>query len=211
MTCSDEDHDRSRRPGAEDRRWSNKSVTRWQGDREVGWHCVRSVPCTWRWEARVSWLSLKTKVDGLLRFGLKTGGSDFPVWVSKPVATVWWFRPQNHRDVSWFEPQNQAGFGLSVAPQNRRREDSAEHMLRSGGLLRLEAWRTRVSQSGLKTDGGTTVGGARGNIAEGTSGSSWRRSSRCDGLRRTLLPLFYHFLCIRPYMHSSHLVFYLDI
>jgi hypothetical protein len=26
MTCSDEDRDRSRRPGAEDRRWSHRSV-----------------------------------------------------------------------------------------------------------------------------------------------------------------------------------------
>jgi hypothetical protein len=45
----------------------------------------------WRQGAQVSWLSLKTKVDGLsvvwpqnhsdgfLRFGLKTGGDDFLV------------------------------------------------------------------------------------------------------------------------------------
>jgi hypothetical protein len=48
---------------------------------------------------------------------------------------MWWrvsrFLPQNWQlrfgdldikitaTVSWFEPQNQAGFGLSVAPQNR--------------------------------------------------------------------------------------------
>jgi hypothetical protein len=50
---------------------------------------VRSVPCTWRRGARVSWLSLKTKVDGLsmiwpqnnwdefLRFDLKIGGESF--------------------------------------------------------------------------------------------------------------------------------------
>jgi hypothetical protein len=36
--------------------------TRWPGDREVGWRRVRSAPDTWRLEARVSWLSLKTKV-----------------------------------------------------------------------------------------------------------------------------------------------------
>jgi hypothetical protein len=35
------------------------------GGREVGWRCVRSAPGTWRLEAWVSWLSLKTKVDGL--------------------------------------------------------------------------------------------------------------------------------------------------
>jgi hypothetical protein len=50
---------------------------------------VRSAPCTWRRGARVSWLSLKTKVDGLgvvwpqnhldgfRWFGLKTSGDGF--------------------------------------------------------------------------------------------------------------------------------------
>jgi hypothetical protein len=50
---------------------------------------VRSAPCTWRRGARVSCLSLKTKVDGLpvvwpqnhwdsfLQFGLKTDGNGF--------------------------------------------------------------------------------------------------------------------------------------
>jgi hypothetical protein len=33
--------------------------------REVGWRLVRSIPCTWRWGAWVSWLSLKIKFDGL--------------------------------------------------------------------------------------------------------------------------------------------------
>jgi hypothetical protein len=65
MTCSDEDHGRSRRPDAEDRRWSHMSGTRWPGDREVEWCHVWSAPCMWRQVAQVSWLSLKTKVDGL--------------------------------------------------------------------------------------------------------------------------------------------------
>jgi hypothetical protein len=78
MACSDEDRGRSRRPGAEDRGWSHRSDTRWPGGQEVGWRRVRSAPGTWRLEARVSWLSLKTKVvDG------------FPVWASKPAALVW--------------------------------------------------------------------------------------------------------------------------
>jgi hypothetical protein len=50
---------------------------------------MRSTPCTWKRETRISWLSLKTKVDGLsvvwpqnhwdsfLWFGLKTGGDGF--------------------------------------------------------------------------------------------------------------------------------------
>jgi hypothetical protein len=65
MACSDEDHGRSRRHGAEDRGWSHKSGTPWPGGREVRWRRVRSAPGTWRLGAQVSWLSLKTKVDGL--------------------------------------------------------------------------------------------------------------------------------------------------
>jgi hypothetical protein len=34
------------------------------------------------------------------------------------------------------------------------------HTLRSNGLLRVEASLTRVSQSNLKTGGGTTAGGS---------------------------------------------------
>jgi hypothetical protein len=71
--------------------------------------------------------------------------------------------------ISWFGPQNQTGFGLSVAPQNRRREVGAGHVSRSSGLLRVEASLARVFQSGLKTGGGAMVGGACGTIMEGAS------------------------------------------
>jgi hypothetical protein len=71
MVCSDENHGRSRRPGAEDQGWSHRSGTRWPGDREVGWRHVRSAPCTWRRGAR------------------------FLGSASKPRSTVW---PQNHLD-----------------------------------------------------------------------------------------------------------------
>jgi hypothetical protein len=54
MACSDEDRGRSRRPSADDRGWSHRSGTRWPGDREVRWRCVRSAPCTWKRGARVS-------------------------------------------------------------------------------------------------------------------------------------------------------------
>jgi hypothetical protein len=103
---------------------------------------------------------------------------------SKPVAWVFWFRSQNRQlrfddlglkitmTVSWFGPQNQAGFGLSVAPQNRQSEDNVGHALRSGGSLHLEASCVRVSRSGLKTGGGAAVGGARGTIIEIASRSS---------------------------------------
>jgi hypothetical protein len=89
MACSDEDRGRSRRPDAENWGWLHRSGTRWPGDREVGWRRVRSAPGMWRLGVWVSWLSLKTKVDGLWVvwpqnhsdgfrwFGLKTGGDGF--------------------------------------------------------------------------------------------------------------------------------------
>jgi hypothetical protein len=59
------------------------------------------------------------------------------------------------------------GYGLSVTPQNRQKdEDDAGHTSRSSGLLRVEASRDMVSQSGLKTGGGASVDGARGTIVE---------------------------------------------
>jgi hypothetical protein len=61
---------------------------------------------------------------------------------------------------------------LSVAPQNRRREVSAGHASRSSSLLSVEASLARVSQSGPKTGGGVTMGGARGTIAEVASEAS---------------------------------------
>jgi hypothetical protein len=64
------------------------------------------------------------------------------------------------------------GFGLSVVPQNRWREVSSGHASRSSGLLRVEASLARVFQSGMKTGGGATAGGARGTIAEVTSEAS---------------------------------------
>jgi hypothetical protein len=55
----------------------------------------------------VSWLSLKTKVV-----------EGFPIW---PQNRQLWFGDLGLKittTVSWFGLQNQAGFGLSVAPQN---------------------------------------------------------------------------------------------
>jgi hypothetical protein len=107
IVCSDVDHGRSRRPSLEDRGWSVRSGTRWPDNREVGWHCVRSAPYTWKRGARVSWLSLKTKGDGLSvvwpqnhwdcfsRFDLKTDGDGFLGLPSKSRVTVSQFGPQN--------------------------------------------------------------------------------------------------------------------
>jgi hypothetical protein len=68
--------------------------------------------------------------------------------------------------ISWFGPRNQAGYGLSVLPQNRREGDGVGHTSRSSGLLRVKTSQARVSQSGFETGGGTTAGGERGTIAE---------------------------------------------
>jgi hypothetical protein len=48
MTCSYEDHNRSRRHGVEDQGWTHMSGTRWSDDLEDGWRHVRSAPYTWR-------------------------------------------------------------------------------------------------------------------------------------------------------------------
>jgi hypothetical protein len=61
---------------------------------------------------------------------------------------------------------------LSVAPQNRWRDVGAGHASRSSSLLGVEASLTRVSQSGLKTSGCATMGGARGIIANVASEAS---------------------------------------
>jgi hypothetical protein len=74
--------------------------------------------------------------------------------------------------VFWFGPQNQVGLSLSVAPQNRPREVGVGHVSRSSGLLHVEASLARVSQSGLKTGGCATMGGARGTITEVVSEAS---------------------------------------
>jgi hypothetical protein len=98
-------------------------------------------------------LSLKTKVV-----------EGFPVWASNRQL---WFGDLDLKitaTVSWFGPQNQAGSGLSVASQNRRREVSVRHASKSSSLLGVEASLARVSQSDLKTGGGTTTGGAHGTI-----------------------------------------------
>jgi hypothetical protein len=74
--------------------------------------------------------------------------------------------------VSWFGPQNQVGFDLSVAPQNQWREVGVGHASRSSDVLGVEASLARVSQSGLKTGGCATTGGARGTIVEVASEAS---------------------------------------
>jgi hypothetical protein len=90
MAGSDEDCAKSRRPDAENRGWSSIGrvlggrmirrsgdtmcgLYRAQGDEVCGFFGLASKPrstaCQW--------------------FGLKTTGSGFPIWTSKPAATIW--------------------------------------------------------------------------------------------------------------------------
>jgi hypothetical protein len=68
--------------------------------------------------------------------------------------------------ISCFRSQNQAGFGLLVVPQNRRKEVGVGHTSRSSGLLCVKVSRDRVFQSGLKTGRDATVGHHRGGCIE---------------------------------------------
>jgi hypothetical protein len=98
---------------------------------------------------------------GFSGLGLKTGSSGLVIWASK-----------SPRRFLGFGPQNQAGFGLSVAPQNQWREVSVGHVSRSSSLLGVEASLARVSQSGMKTGRGETTGGARDTITKVASAAS---------------------------------------
>jgi hypothetical protein len=94
--------------------------------------------------------ALKTGGDGFLWFGLRTGGDGFLVWTLKPRRLQF----------------------VSCATKPMGGCDGVGHTSRSSGLLRVEASLARVSQSGLKTGGGATVGGGCGTITEVTSESS---------------------------------------
>jgi hypothetical protein len=98
---------------------------------QVGWHRVWSVPCTRRREARISWSSLKTKVDGLSvvwpqnhwdgfsRFGFKTGG-DGSSWFGLKTGGGWFLgldlKTDNFSLVIWAlkSPQRFLGLGLKI-------------------------------------------------------------------------------------------------
>jgi hypothetical protein len=147
MTSSDEDRSRSRRLGAEDRRWSStgrvlggRMIVR-SNDAMCGLHGAQG-------DEEHGFLGLASKLRSMVSPGL----------ASKLVATILVVWPQNRQlqfgdlahkitmIVFWFVPQNQVGYGLSVVPQNRcEDEDSAGHTLRSTSLLRLEESWARVS------------------------------------------------------------------
>jgi hypothetical protein len=157
MTDSDEDRDRNRRPGAEDRGWSS----------QVGYSVAG------RSRGRVTLCALcimhkETRSTGFLVWPQNQGRHFLPFWPQNRWLQVSQLVTQNHQlqfgdlglkitaMASWFGPQNQAGNGLLVAPQNRWNDEvGVGHTSRSSGLLRLEVSQARVSQSSCKTGGGT--------------------------------------------------------
>jgi hypothetical protein len=90
----------------------------------LGW-CSSVLPQNRWW---VSWLSLKTKVVEGLRFGPENRQLRFDDLDLKITVKV-----------SCFGPQNQAVYGLSVAPQNRRKDATAWDTCRD--LAACFAWK----------------------------------------------------------------------
>jgi hypothetical protein len=80
--------------------------------------------------------------------------------------------PQNHRNsflVCALIPSRLQFVGCATKPTGGC--DDVGHASRFSSLLRVEASLARVSQSGLKTDGDATSGGACGTIADVASKS----------------------------------------
>jgi hypothetical protein len=93
-----------------------------------------------------------------LWFGFKTTHMGFLVLASKLTTAVWWFGPQNHRDgfLVWASKLSGRRFvGLRLKTDERMKMVWG-HASTSRGLLHHEASRASVSQSSLKTGGGTT-------------------------------------------------------
>jgi hypothetical protein len=105
------------------------------------------------------------------------------------------------------------GYGLSVAPQNRREdEDGAGYTLGSSSLLRLEASRARVFQSSLKT--------GRGSVWMVHVASSWRshgieaEDGMFDGVGCGTVeggPIYPSVVVVFILAHMGFLVFYFHI
>jgi hypothetical protein len=152
----------------------------------------------------------------------KLSGRFLPVWPQNRWWRVSRFGPQNRQlrfggfglkitaTVSWFGPQNQAGYGLSVVPQNRwEYEDGAGHTSRSSGLLWLEASQAKVFQSDLKTGRGAAW------VVHVTSSRRLRRSEakddRFDGIECGAVqvkPNYPYFVVIFFLPHRGILVFW---
>jgi hypothetical protein len=119
MAGSDEDHDRSRRPGADGWGWSStgrvlsgRTIER-SGDIMCGLHRAQG-------DEEHRFLGLTSKPRATVSPGLtsKPVASGFPVWASKPVAMIWLLGHKITVTVFWCGPQNQVVYGLLIVPQN---------------------------------------------------------------------------------------------
>jgi hypothetical protein len=90
-----------------------------------------------------------------LGLGLKTSICGLVIWVSK--SSRQFFGLVSKLSELWF---------IGCTSKSTVGCDGVGHTSRSGGLFCLEASHARVSQSDLKTGGGTSTGGARGIIME---------------------------------------------
>jgi hypothetical protein len=124
MACSDEDRDRSRRPGAEDRGRSHRSGTQWPRGR-----VAPCAVCTWHMETRSAGFLVEPQNQGrrfvsglaskpLGRFSLVWPQNQWrrfsPVWPQN-----WWRRifpvwPQNRWWISWFSLKTKVMEGFTV-------------------------------------------------------------------------------------------------
>jgi hypothetical protein len=164
----------------------HRSGTRWLDDREVGWHCVQSVPYTRRREERVSWLSLKTKVDGFPGLCLKTSSCSLVIW---PTKSLWRFLSLvlKTKWVMIFRLRHKSDRRMKTA-QDTCRDLAACYIWKLVwlGFLSLAprladvryGWCTRHHRGG------------RVEMKPNTDG-------QCNGLHQTLLPQLYRFCCIR--------------
>jgi hypothetical protein len=121
---------------------------------------VRSAPCTWRRGARVSWLSLKTKVDGLSVVWPQNHWDSFSGLASKPVATVSPVWPPNRWHGFLVEPQNQGGGGfpgLGLKTGSSGLVIWASKSLRWFLGLGLKTKQASVCRLRHKTDGGRSA------------------------------------------------------
>jgi hypothetical protein len=99
--------------------------------------------------------------EGFPDLGLKTGSSGLMIWALKSPRRFFCLGLKTKCTSVCRLCHKTDGGGVG-----------AGHVSRSSGLLYVKASLARVSQSGLKTDGDVTMGGARGTIAEVASDAS---------------------------------------
>jgi hypothetical protein len=98
---------------------------------------------------------------GFSGLGLKTGSSGLVIWASK-----------SPRRFLGLDLKIKWGSVYRLHHKTDGREVSVGHALRSSDLLSVKASLASAFQSGLKTGGGVTTGGARSTITEVASEAS---------------------------------------